>query len=235
MRKTWDRVKIFHNSGVRMLVKVSLVSFVIAMIASLATAGVVRTTDVRGHAFLVQQGDCCFAVFPKHLLKSGGKRARRSLRLQSTAPAAEGTASVIFVDDSFDLALGKVEGSLLPSCSQWNLIPNDLRGLLESNTDGQWMNVDPSGGIKRLGLAVSRVTRDRITAQLSQTADARIMKGASGSMMFMRGIPVGMAIQSEEKDSLTLLRMDTIFERLNRDISQRCQKCVPWGGTMICE
>lgn len=183
--------------------------------ASAQTVAVKGGLGEQGYGWMFRKGGACYVILPAHV---AGPLPQ--IALTSAAPVAVGTGDVIRPFwPGIDLALAVARGGIESRCDA------ELADLKATNTSRSAGTVrlhrlTASGEDEWVDLRV--LQRDYLTLSTTVVApEARIYKGTSGAFAFVGGVPVGMAITSDDPTRATLMRAEEIAINVNRFLTEQ--------------
>jgi len=163
-----------------------------------------------GLGYVFTHNGNCFLVLPAHVHGRGSR-----VSIATTAPSAVGDATLLrsFAPE-LDLSLFYVAPGLQSRCQdRFDRLPEDLGALLDGAVTAQLHRVDATGSETRATMDLTAIDFDTIAAT---ARDTEIYQGTSGAILRIGNTPVGMAIQSENVEQASFLRMDEIVARIRR-------------------
>ncbi|WIY52339.1 hypothetical protein O9Z70_12835 [Devosia sp. YIM 151766] len=166
-----------------------------------------------GLGYIFTHNGNCFLILPAHVHGRGSR-----VSIATTAPSAVGDATLMrsFAPE-LDLSLFYVAPGLDARCQdRFAQLPDDLGALLDGAVTAQLHRVDATGSETRAGMDLTAIDFDTIAATARNT---EIYQGTSGAILRIGATPVGMAIQSENVEQATFLRMDEIVARIRRIVT----------------
>lgn len=190
-----------------LLICMTLAAVNLAQGADLALVGAEE-----GHAMLASFRGNCYAIMPDHVATAD------SMSLITALPQTFGMATIFERLPEQDLALALVHGDVAAQCGRtWESLPRDVSttlsgaqtaGLSRIQFDGQYVD--------RAAADIIDVDDNRFVAVTSDRwANPEIMTGISGAVIFVGGVPVGMALSSPDTSRARFLRMDRIVALLD--------------------
>jgi len=163
---------------------------------------------------MFQHGGVCYVAMPKHV---AGPFPRVSLT--TSAPVVNGTGTVILPFwEGVDLALAIARGGLEPRC-EGKLESLDLTARQATVRTAQLLRLTPSGEEIRDDLRIDN--RSYLTFDGILTTRADIGQGTSGAFAFAEGVPIGMAITSDDNSRATFMRAEEIHMNLGRYLGEQ--------------
>jgi len=190
---------------------------------TLSTAQTVSVTnDIggNGYGWMFQSEGICYMVTPRHV---AGELPR--ITVKSEAPVANGIGTVFRPFwPGLDLALAVVRGGIEERCTE-TLDSLQVSRLARSSQTAQLLRLSPSGEPQRQRLNLNRRTYLTWEA-LVAAADGSVYQGTSGAFAFVGSEPIGMAIESENTNSLRLMRSEEIYMNVARFLAEE-------GGAVV--
>ncbi|MEP2767111.1 MAG: hypothetical protein ABJP41_04440 [Paracoccaceae bacterium] len=165
-----------------------------------------------GHAVLVQHRGNCYAVMPDHVA------FKDRLSLVSALPQVTGVATVFHRRSDLDLAIGFVEGDLAQACDlTWVDLSKDVSKLVGDTASGGLSRIQFGGKfIDRAAATIIDADDNHfVIATTQEWSNSEIMGGVSGALFYVRNIPVGIALTSEDTSRARFLRMDRVHQALS--------------------
>ena len=164
-----------------------------------------------GQAMLVDHSGACHAIVPTHVVKDS---AFISAFGRGNQPAIGDALGV--VSFGYDLSVMQIEGELANQCGPiFDSVSRNVDALLSADQRAQANTVNPDGTVTRIPLTIvdQSITYLRVAPTYSQD---RLMKGMSGSLITVRGKPLGM-LQSVEMETGVgkVIRIDRMMETVS--------------------
>nr|WP_309503809.1 hypothetical protein [uncultured Roseovarius sp.] len=174
-----------------------------------------------GFGWMFGRGGTCYIVMPKHV---AGPFPR--VTVSTAAPVDSATATVISPFwDNIDLSIGIARGGLVDRCDA------KIEDLEESPKAAAAYRADllrlsPSGELTRRGLTIAERSYLTFTGTLEDGTDD-IAQGTSGAFAFVNGMPIGMAITSDDPTRARFMRSGEILIHLRRFLDEQAGVYVP--------
>lgn len=181
----------------------------------LAQTVAVHSGDQNGHGFLVREGTVCYLVLPKHVAAG-----RRNVTVFSAAPVVHSSALIETPFwDGMDLAIGIVRGEVEDRCVR-RLSELDATAQPETGANVQMLRLRQSGEPERIPM---RITDSQYLTLDAEIADGKseLFKGTSGAFLFAGETPVGMAIETVSPTEGRFIRIEEIFQNVERRVKRR--------------
>ncbi|QUJ76967.1 hypothetical protein KDD17_02640 [Sulfitobacter albidus] len=178
------------------------------------TVTVVGSMGENGHGWMFRSQGICYVITPRHV---AGELPRISVT--SAAPVVNGTGTVFrpFWPE-MDLAIAVVRGGIEERCIE-NLDSLNVSRAARNAGTAQLLRLSPSGELERQRLNLAR--RDYLTWQATLAdAGGSIYQGTSGAFAFANDEPIGMAIESEDVNSILLMRSAEIYMNVARFLAE---------------
>lgn len=176
-----------------------------------------------GQGLLFSHRDSCYVVLPAHVL---GRE--RSFQLSTSAPVTFGSAQLLNLDSGHDLAVGYVEPGLEARCElAWRDLPEDVEALLGAERTPRLTRIRDSGVREQIAMRIVQTSLDELWATMAP--ESGVYPGTSGSILYVDGVPVGMATDAGKVDAsgepaddrIRFLRIDEIRSELQRLVQGR--------------
>ncbi|MFG6661480.1 hypothetical protein [Sulfitobacter sp. 915] len=183
------------------------------------TVSVANDMGENGYGWMFRSQGTCYVITPRHV---AGELPRISVT--SAAPVLNGTGTVFrpFWPD-LDLAIAVVRGGIEERCTA-SLDRLDISRTAGNAGSAQLLRLSASGELLRHRLDLTR--RDYLTWQATLAeANGSVYQGTSGAFAFVGHEPIGMAIESENVNSLRLMRAAEIYMNVARFLEEE-------GGTV---